>query len=80
MGRSLEIEFTAQQAGAGGQGIEIVVTQRDRGGVSPPVIQVEDKTISIELNSNAASPTTAQELVNAVNCASPGQCVGYCQA
>lgn len=67
VGRSLEIEFIANQAGAAGQGIEIVVTRQDRGGVSPPVVQVQNRVITVQLNSNAAAPTTARELVNAIN-------------
>jgi parallel beta-helix repeat protein len=67
VGKTLEIEFIAKQTGVAGQGIEIKVTKRDMGGVSPPTVSVKDKAISVELNSNAASPTSAQELVDAIN-------------
>ncbi|MFV1966411.1 MAG: hypothetical protein ACC628_13390 [Pirellulaceae bacterium] len=66
-GRSVEIEFTAKTAGKAGNDIEIVVTKVDRRGVAPPRVSVTDKTIFLELNSSAASPTSAGEVVAAIN-------------
>ncbi len=71
VGATFEIEFLAQQPGQAGQGIQIAVTKRDMGGVSPPTVSVKDKVISVELNSNTANPTTAQELIDAINANAP---------
>ena len=71
-GGGLEIQFTSLLAGALGNGTEIVIRQRDFGGVHPPEVFVNDPTaeervITVEVNSNAVSPTTAEELIEAIN-------------
>ena len=61
------LKFTAQAGGVSGNGIVIQFTQRDFGGVGGPLVTVEGETISVELNSNLGNPTTAAELVTALN-------------
>jgi hypothetical protein len=67
VGNALEMRFTANQAGPAGTGIEVQINGRDFGGVAPPRVTVTDLEITVEVNSNSASPTTAQELVDAIN-------------
>ena len=66
-GAGLEIEFTSTLTGQAGLGTQIVVTKADLGGVSPPTVTVNGKTINVVLNSNASGPTTAEQLVAAIN-------------
>ncbi|HJN11945.1 MAG TPA: pre-peptidase C-terminal domain-containing protein [Pirellulaceae bacterium] len=66
-GSKLQIKFRAVQTGPEGNGTRIFVTRTNRGGVSPPVVSVNDGNVTIDLNSNAASPTTAGEVVSAIN-------------
>ena len=63
------VEFDAQRLGSGGDGIQITVTKAPLGlGITPTVsANVAAKTISIVLNSNATTPTSAQGLVDAIN-------------
>lgn len=63
----LEMEFVAASPGMAGNGVTIEVTQADLGLGVAPEISVTGKTISINLNSNATTPTTANELVAALN-------------
>ncbi len=66
-GNRLQLKFRAVEAGTEGNGTRIFVTRTNRGGVSPPVVTVTDGNIFLDLNSNAASPTTAGEVVSAIN-------------
>jgi len=66
-GSRLELKFTAVAEGPQGNGTQVVVTRTDRGGVAPPRVTVVNGIVQIEMNSNAASPTTADEIVSAVN-------------
>ena len=66
-GSRLQIKFRAVQSGPDGNGIRVFVTKTDRGGVSPPVVTVNDGNVQIDLNSNSASPTTAGEVVSTIN-------------
>ncbi len=63
----LQIQFVATQPGMESNGTMIQVTKANLGNSVAPTITVNDKTISITLNSNATTPTTAAQLVNAVN-------------
>lgn len=71
VGSSLQMKLVANRSGAAGLGIDVVISRRDFGGVAPPRItvdQVDDENlITIEVNSNTAAPTTAGELVDAIN-------------
>ena len=66
-GPSLQVEFVAQQFGPVGRNIQIVVTSRDMGGQSPPLVTVNGTTINVEMNRNSRFSTTAQELLDAIN-------------
>ena len=67
VGTAVEVKLTANVAGPGGAGIEVGVGRVDFGGVAPPRVTVTDRLIQVELNSNAASPTTLGEFVQAIN-------------
>ncbi len=66
-GSQLQVKFTATQSGPSGNGIRIFVTRTNRGGVSPPQVTVNNRDITVDLNSNPGNQSTAQEMVNAVN-------------
>lgn len=66
-GGGLQIKLTALESGPGGNGIEVIVNRVNFGGVSPPQVTVVDRVITVNVNSNPASPSTAQEFVNAIN-------------
>jgi len=64
----LNIAFEANQHGSSGDDIQIQVHQLNLGSASAqPLISVVGKRIEITLNENPTSPTTAANLVNAVN-------------
>ncbi|MDA1052306.1 MAG: DVUA0089 family protein [Planctomycetota bacterium] len=67
IGTSVEVKLTAKVAGPAGTGIEVAVSRFNFGGVSPPRVTVTDRLITVELNSNTASPTTLGEFVAAIN-------------
>ena len=64
---SLQVRLTAVDSGNSGLGISVVVTGRDRGGAGSPIISLNGKTISVELNTNSRFATTVQEFVDALN-------------
>ncbi len=66
-GSALAIQFTAQRQGVAGNGISIQVTRANLGLSVAPTVSVSGTTISLVLNSNATTPTTAQQVVDAVN-------------
>ncbi|MEM7311585.1 MAG: hypothetical protein AAF497_00395, partial [Planctomycetota bacterium] len=61
------MKFTAKAEGVSGEGIVVEFTRRDFGGVGGPLIDVIGETITVELNSNAIVPTTAADVVTALN-------------
>ncbi|MEO8495948.1 MAG: hypothetical protein ABI614_12810, partial [Planctomycetota bacterium] len=67
IGTSLQVKLTATQTGPAGSDIVVSIVRRDFGGVSPPRVTVNGREVSVEVNSNIAAPTTAGELVNAIN-------------
>lgn len=67
IGTSVEVKLTANQAGPSGTGIEVAISRVNFGGVAPPRVTVTDRLISVELNSNTASPTSLGEFVDAIN-------------
>jgi hypothetical protein len=68
-GGVVNIAFAAQAGGAVGNGIEIVVSKSDHNNASGPtiVVDVDGKTVLVDLNTNAGNETTAELLVNAIN-------------
>ncbi len=63
----LDIELAAAQVGIAGNGIMVSVSRSDLGIDALPELATSNKTISITLNSNVTTPTTAQQLVDAIN-------------
>lgn len=63
------IGFQAIRLGAGGNGIRLNFTKDDLGPSALPTVaaNVATKVIDVTLNSNAATPTTAQALIDAIN-------------
>ena len=61
----LQIQFVADQPGMAGNGTMITVAKANLGDSVAPTVTTNDKTISITLNSNTTTPTTAQQLVDA---------------
>ncbi len=64
---STQVQFTAATPGVAQNGISLAFTKRNFGGPGGPTVSVTGRTINVELNSNAANPTTAQQLVSAIN-------------
>lgn len=67
LGSTVSVQFIAKQPGNAGLGIQIVVTQRDRGGAGQPIVTVSGSRINVEVNSNERFPTTIQEFIDALN-------------
>ena len=67
VGGNFQVKITAAVSGPSGNGIEVIINRVDFGGVHPPDVLVSGRTITVNVNSSAASPTTAQEFVNAIN-------------
>ncbi|MCO6456859.1 MAG: DVUA0089 family protein [Pirellulaceae bacterium] len=63
----LQVTFTAVEAGQNGNGLRIVVTSSNHGIADPPRITVDEREITIDLNTFPGGPTTAQQVVDAVN-------------
>ncbi|MHC4880041.1 MAG: hypothetical protein ACYTGL_26615, partial [Planctomycetota bacterium] len=64
------VSFTAVQAGSSGNGIQVSISTQDLGMAAPerlPQVNVIDGVVNVIINSNAVAPTTAQELIDAVN-------------
>ncbi|MBM4092493.1 MAG: hypothetical protein FJ276_24180, partial [Planctomycetes bacterium] len=66
-GSKFSIEFTATETGMAGNGIVLNFTRSDLGNGFLPTITVTGKTIDVRLNSNTTTPTTAQQLIDAIN-------------
>lgn len=67
LGNAFSTKIVANQSGVGGQGISVIVQSRDFGGPTAPLVSVSGKTITVQVNRNAASPTTVAEFINAIN-------------
>jgi hypothetical protein len=67
----LAIRLLAAATGEAGNGIRVAVTAADRGTALPnrlPLVSVSGgNTIQVVMNNNAANPTTARELLEAIN-------------
>lgn len=66
-GNTLAIEFRAIEPGTDGNGVTVQVTRSNLGQNGAPQITATGKTVSVVLNSNTLTPTTASQLINAVN-------------
>ncbi len=64
---TLQVRLTAVESGNSGLGVSVAVTGRDRGGAGLPIISVDGKRISVEINTNSRYATTVQEFVDALN-------------
>ena len=64
---TLEIQFTAVEAGPNGSGITIEFTAADLEMPAAPNILVNDKTIFMEVNTRPGNQTTVQQLIDAIN-------------
>ena len=60
------VQFTSEVLGLAGNGVNLQITKTDHGDASGPTLQVADKTISVDLNTNLANPTTAASLLEAM--------------
>ncbi|MEM0926271.1 MAG: hypothetical protein AAGJ83_09575, partial [Planctomycetota bacterium] len=60
-------EFRAQQPGSLGNGIVVELSASNRAGGSLPIITIDGETITVDLNLNPASRTTAGQVVTAIN-------------
>lgn len=67
---ALQVSLTAVDSGNAGLGITVSVTGRDRGGAGTPIVSAIGRNINVEINTNAAFPTTVQEFVDAINVSS----------
>ena len=66
-GNAVRLRFTADTPGVGGNSISIQVSESDLGFGVAPTIGVVGSTITVVLNTHATSPTTAKQLVDALN-------------
>ncbi len=58
-------QFTAVEAGVGGNSLEMLFRRKDLG-TGGPVVTVSGRTIAIDLNSNAANPSKAGQVLQAL--------------
>ncbi|MFM9117245.1 MAG: hypothetical protein ACKOU6_13910, partial [Planctomycetota bacterium] len=61
------LRFDAKALGASQNGLQLSVTKTDQGGILAPQITVTGTQISVVLNTNIAGPTTASDLITALN-------------
>ncbi len=65
---AVAINFSARTAGPSGDEIQIIVTKSDRGAITrAPGISVAGSIITVDLNSNPAAGTQADDLVGVLN-------------
>lgn len=63
---NVEVLFEALERGVNGNSIEINTTAVDLGNGAGPDVVVTDRQIEVTLNTNAASTSTAQDLIDAI--------------
>ncbi|TVS14943.1 MAG: hypothetical protein EA424_17770, partial [Planctomycetaceae bacterium] len=66
-GGAAQLQFTAANAGVFGNGIRVVVQKSDLGGPGNPLVSVSGHTVTLTLNTNAGNPSTAEQVVAAIN-------------
>ncbi|MFO0904160.1 MAG: dockerin type I domain-containing protein [Pirellulales bacterium] len=64
---AVQLTFAAKSLGTSQNGIQIVVAKSDFGGIGLPTIAVNGNVITATLNTNFRGPSTAQDLVTALN-------------
>ena len=64
---AVRARLISQVPGTEGRGIQVVVEQRNFGGTALPIVLVNDQIVTVQVNSFAGDPTTAQEFVTAIN-------------
>lgn len=65
-GNQVLLEFRAVQPGTAGEGLVVNFTSSSRVGSAAPVIQVTNRVVNIDLNSNPSRPTQVRDLINGV--------------
>ena len=63
----VRVRLISQVPGTDGRGIQVVVEQRNFGGTALPIVLVNDQVVTVQVNSFAGDPTTAQEFATAIN-------------
>ncbi|NND98449.1 MAG: peptidase, partial [Pirellulaceae bacterium] len=61
------VEFRAAQPGSIGNGVTVSFTSSSRVGSAAPIVTVNGRSVTVNLNSNPASSTRVADLVSAVN-------------
>jgi hypothetical protein len=64
---AVHVQLEANAPGPAGNTIRLVVSESNHGDASGPAVTVSGSTINVDINTNAANPTTAQQLVDAIN-------------
>lgn len=64
---AVRVRIVSQLPGVDGRGTRIEFENRDFGGQANPVVVVTGQTIRVQLNSNAAFPSTAGDFISAIN-------------
>jgi hypothetical protein len=64
---AVRVRVVSQIPGVEGRGTRIELERRDFGGQANPVVVVTGQTIRVQLNSNAAFPSTAADFITAIN-------------
>ncbi|MCY2991105.1 MAG: Ig-like domain-containing protein [Planctomycetota bacterium] len=64
---AVHVRLEAVQSGLAGNQIVVAVTDSDHGDASGPSVSVRGSRITVDLNTNAANPTTAKQWVDAIN-------------
>lgn len=65
--KGLQIRLESTQPGKLGNNLRLFVTKSDRGVGAGTIINVFDNLVTVDLNSNSGSETTAQQLVDSLN-------------
>jgi hypothetical protein len=63
----VQVTFSAQALGTAQNGLQLAVTKSDFGGIGLPRITVSGTVVTAELNTNVRGPSSAQDLVTAIN-------------
>ena len=64
---AVRVRVVSNVPGVEGRGTQVVLERRDFGGQANPVVVVTGNIIRVQLNSNAAFPSTAGDFINAIN-------------
>ncbi len=64
---AVRVRIVSQLPGVDGRGTQIQIERRDFGGQANPVVVVTGQNIRVQLNSNAAFPSTVADFISAIN-------------